>query len=148
MVTATIIVNVALIDREQVLLVQEGKDYCYGQWGLPGGRVEPGEKLADAAAREILEETGLEVTIDGLVRISRYTTQRGNHCVGFTFAAELAGGDLRVDGSEILRAAWMPLDRLEEIFALELRSPSVFRTILSDIQARRRLPTDLLYDAP
>ncbi len=148
MVQATIIVNIAIVEGDRLLLVQEGKDYCRGQWGLPGGRVEPGERLADAALREVTEETGLSVELDGIVRISRYTTARNNHCIGFTFGARPLGGDLVVDGSEILRASWISFVDLGILPDAELRSPAVFRAILDDVMAGRRLPFNLLYDVP
>src|SRR5688572_29841453 len=49
------------------LLTQEQK---YGsRWSIPGGRVEPGESMVQAAQREVLEETGVPVRIDGILRI-------------------------------------------------------------------------------
>ena len=51
----------------QVLLIKE--NYGQHRYGLPGGRVEPGERPEEAAAREALEETGLEVEIGDLVGV-------------------------------------------------------------------------------
>lgn len=50
-----------------VLLVKRGRPPLEGQWALPGGHVEGGERLAEAAAREVLEETA--VTVDNLRQI-------------------------------------------------------------------------------
>lgn len=48
-------------NKESVLLVQRGNEPLKGLWSFPGGLVEAGERLAEAAAREVLEETGIVV---------------------------------------------------------------------------------------
>jgi phosphoheptose isomerase len=62
-------VNAAVIvrDREGRILLERRAD-C-GLWGVPGGRIEPGESVAAAARREILEETGLEIRVTHLVGV-------------------------------------------------------------------------------
>jgi 8-oxo-dGTP diphosphatase len=48
---------------DQILLIKRGNPPQKGRWSLPGGRVEPGERLVDAVAREVLEETGVAVVV-------------------------------------------------------------------------------------
>jgi ADP-ribose pyrophosphatase YjhB (NUDIX family) len=50
-------------DEGRLLVVLRGREPGRGQWSVPGGRVEPGESDADAVVREVLEETGLHVTV-------------------------------------------------------------------------------------
>jgi ADP-ribose pyrophosphatase YjhB (NUDIX family) len=60
-------VSAVIFDRRGRLLLQQRSDG--GQWGLPGGSVEIGESVTDAAIREVREETGLTVTVRRLVGV-------------------------------------------------------------------------------
>jgi 8-oxo-dGTP diphosphatase len=51
----------------RILVIQRGHAPSQGLWSIPGGRVEAGETLAEAARREVLEETGLAVEVAGLL---------------------------------------------------------------------------------
>ena len=54
-------------DAGEVLLVKRGRPPRQGQWGLPGGLLDLGERLADGVRREIMEECGIEVEIRDLI---------------------------------------------------------------------------------
>lgn len=61
-------VGAVVADRDgRFLMIQRGQEPDMGRWSIPGGRVEPGESDTDAVAREVLEETGLEVRVGPLV---------------------------------------------------------------------------------
>ena len=96
---AKIGVNVAVIQNQQILLVQR-EDFQV--WVLPGGEVEEGESLAEAAIRETFEETGLEVVLTNLVGLySRPTGPLGgSHSA--VFRAEVTGGALQAQPEEVL----------------------------------------------
>lgn len=57
------------IKGSQVLLIRRGTPPMTGEWSLPGGRIEPGERAEDAALRELKEETGVEAKIAGLIDV-------------------------------------------------------------------------------
>jgi 8-oxo-dGTP diphosphatase len=59
----------AIFRGDAVLIVERGKGAVTGIWSLPGGHIEPGETARAAAVREIEEETGLAVTLSGLVDV-------------------------------------------------------------------------------
>lgn len=61
--------GIAFDNQGRVLLIQRGRPPSAGRWTIPGGRVEPGETLAEACARELAEETGLVVEVGPLVEV-------------------------------------------------------------------------------
>ncbi len=62
-------VGAIIIDRDQVLLVKRGHPPLQGEWSIPGGVLEVGELLRDAAIREAGEETGLTVETADLLGV-------------------------------------------------------------------------------
>ena len=60
---------VVIAPSARVLVVRRGHPPLYGQWTLPGGRVQPGESIVQAVAREVEEETGIAVTVGPLVEV-------------------------------------------------------------------------------
>ncbi|HEX5063414.1 MAG TPA: NUDIX domain-containing protein [Kofleriaceae bacterium] len=122
------------------LLTQEQK---YGStWSIPGGRVEPGESLVAAAVREVHEETGVPVRIDGILRIEHAasdTTAR----VRVLFAGSPIDDTppKTVADAESLGAAWLTID---EIRQKPLRGAEL-RAVLESVEAGRQIfPLDLL----
>ncbi|MBA2534659.1 MAG: NUDIX hydrolase [Rubrobacter sp.] len=84
-----------------VLLVQRDIEPGYGKWTFPGGFVERGETAEAAAEREVLEETGLEVRVSGIVGLYSY---EGQVPVIAVFSAHVGGGEpLPLDETMALR---------------------------------------------
>ena len=82
-----------ILDGTDLLMVRESKPSALGRWSLPAGRLEQGESLQEAAAREALEETGLTVEVDGLLGIYHCpTTLEGGSAISFVFQSTVTGG--------------------------------------------------------
>ena len=58
-----------VVDDGRVLLIRRGSEPLRGQWSIPGGMLELGESLQAGVARELLEETGLEVRVLDLIEV-------------------------------------------------------------------------------
>ena len=95
----------------KVLMIRRGTELGYGLWGLPGGYVDRGEVVERAAAREVLEETGLEVEIGGLLGLF---SEFGNPVIVAAYAGRETGGTLEA-GPEALEVEFFDVDRLPEL---------------------------------
>lgn len=104
-------VNIAILESGKVLLT---KREDFEVWCLPGGAVDDGESLADAALREAREETGLAVELKRLVGIYSRPNwhDEGSHIA--VFAAAVVGGTLRLQPSEVLEARYFDSDELSD----------------------------------
>jgi acetyl-CoA carboxylase carboxyl transferase subunit beta len=98
-------------DVGRFLLVRRARDPEAGRWTLPGGRVEPGESPATAAAREVAEETGLEVAVGREWLVLERPAGPGTVFEIHDFVAEPLGGVLRA-GDDAADAGWFSPDDL------------------------------------
>lgn len=104
-------VGVVCLRGDEVLLIRRGTAPRLGEWSLPGGRIEPGERAVDAALRELAEETGVEARILGLVDVvDGVFPEAARHYVLIDYAAEWIGGE-PVAGDDAADARFMPLDQ-------------------------------------
>ena len=109
-------VGAVVLDGGRVLLVKRGHPPLKGEWSLPGGTVELGETLEAAVAREVLEETGLEVSVGQVVevldRVDRSPDGRIEyHFVIVDYVCAVRGGSI-ASGSDAEDARWVPIREL------------------------------------
>jgi ADP-ribose pyrophosphatase YjhB (NUDIX family) len=103
--------SIAVFRDGRVLLAQRALPPLGGLWSLPGGRVEPGERLADAALRELMEEVGVEaelVDFAGYTEVLPGGTRAADapHFVVLAFAGRWRAGEPQ-PGAEASAIAWV-----------------------------------------
>lgn len=97
----------------RLLLVQRGHPPAIGQWSVPGGKVEPGESDTQAVAREVAEETGLQVRVGPLIgEVSRAGLGDVVYRIR-DYVVEIVGG-VEQAGDDAADLAWVPLGELSE----------------------------------
>ena len=94
--TPKLMVDVVIPSEQGVILVRRGSEPYEGQWALPGGFVEVGETVRQAAVREAAEETGLGVEISRLVGVySEPDRDPRGHNVSVAFLARVLSGQMQ-----------------------------------------------------
>lgn len=95
---------------DEILLIKRAKPPLAGEWSLPGGRIQWGERAADAALRELREETGAEAEILGLVDVVDGLFA-DSHVLLIDYAARWTAGEPRA-GDDASAAAFFALEAL------------------------------------
>jgi 8-oxo-dGTP diphosphatase len=110
---------IAFDERGRVLLVRRGNPPDRHVWSVPGGRLEAGETLAAAVAREMAEETGLVVEVGELVAAVDWIERAPDgqllrHFVILDHLVEVRGGQL-VAGDDAAEARWFAPEELDGV---------------------------------
>src|ERR1035441_4829944 len=136
-------VGAVIVRDDRALLVRRAAEPLKGEWSVPGGVLELGEKLRDGAAREALEETGLQVEVGEVLDVfdSIFADANGltqYHYVLIDFLCRLRAGEA-VAGSDVSAVLWVTES---DLAGLELRE-SIAQVVRKGLAATRkeRLPT-------
>ena len=115
----TLAASVAVFRGPRVLLARRGANPGHGLWSLPGGRVEPGETMAEAAIRELMEEVKVVARIIGLAAMLDLIVRDGTGALQSHFVVAAHAGLWQANepepGAEALEVGWFlpqEIDRL------------------------------------
>ncbi len=101
-----------IIEKDgKYLLVQEAKKKCYGKWNFPAGHLEFNESLEQGAIREIKEETGCDVELDGICYVANRILE-DDLFVMIVFNTKLIKENIEFDKEEILDVKWFDYDQI------------------------------------
>jgi 8-oxo-dGTP diphosphatase len=118
MLTADVVVIASAAEDARVLLIRRGNSPFAGSWALPGGFVEQGEQVAEAAPRELAEETGLRLDSGSLELLGVYDTP-GRDPRGWTvsavYVAHVADESAVAGADDASDARWFKLEELPEL---------------------------------
>jgi 8-oxo-dGTP diphosphatase len=118
-----------IVEGDQILLAH-WNEHGHSGWTLPGGGIDPGEDPADAARREVLEETGHTAELDSLIGIDSLVVPKERrfadapaplHALRIIYTAHVTGGTLADEvGGSTDTAAWHSLDAVPTLQRVSL----------------------------
>lgn len=137
---------VVLDADERILLVRRGHEPLMGEWSIPGGALELGERLEEGVRREVREETGLEVMPEEIVAVFDHISHPDDdakrvrfHYVLVDYRCSVTGGTLR-SATDVTEARWASWSELTGHSALAVRpfTLSVIRKALDRTAGKSR----------
>lgn len=109
-------VGAVILDEDgRLCVIQRGKAPAQGRWSLPGGRVEAGESDEEAIVREVLEETGLRVSIDRSLAHLTLPAPDGRTFAIHDYLMRKAGKQVPIAGDDAADARFVTVDELREL---------------------------------
>lgn len=130
-------VDVLIKMDEGVVLIKRKEEPFKGSWAIPGGFVESGETVEEAARREVKEETGLKIRLTNIIGVySEPDRDPRGHVVSICFGAKSEGGSFRptTDAADVKvfkEVPWTNLAFDHEKILKEAKSKGVLNGILS-----------------
>jgi ADP-ribose pyrophosphatase YjhB (NUDIX family) len=111
-----------------LLLGERAKEPFRGKWVIPGGGVKFLENFEQAAARELMEEAGIEIQLNGVVDVQEIVTPPDEHRVVIYCAATYKGGEVRA-GSDLMSVRFFTRAELQELVTQHCVTPTVEKVL-------------------
>src|ERR1700730_10975171 len=104
----------AIMERSKILLVKRKRNPEMNHWGLPGGKVEPDERVEDAVVREIDEELGIGIKLCRLIcTVDHLDGSTGQRWIAPVYSASIVRGTPKISYPDALAGVgWLAIARL------------------------------------
>ena len=123
-----VIVGGIIEKNGKYLLVQEAKKKCYKKWNFPAGHLDYNESLEQGAIREIKEETGCDVELNGICYIANRML-KDDLFIMVVFNAKLIQENIEYDKEEILDVKWINYEEIMNKMDSKLRGIYVKKAV-------------------
>ena len=139
---SNIFVSTVVLEGDKVLMMREAKNNLgqRGTWNFPAGHAEHGEGLADAAVREVLEETGYEVKLTGVAAMQKIDSADGGMKFVVFFTGERIMKAQANTGDETEKVDFVPISKMD---SLPMRFSELI-TIAQKVANGQVAPLDIL----
>jgi 8-oxo-dGTP diphosphatase len=129
-------VGALVFNCDTVLLICRNKAPASGQWSVPGGKLEAGESLTTACAREIREETGITAEIKQIVAIVERRVENFHYVIIDFLAEPVLGTDMQpIAASDVSAARWVAVAELAHYDLVEGLQEIILRAFRHHRQA-------------
>lgn len=123
-----------IIEKDgKYLLVQEAKKKCYKKWNFPAGHLDFNESLTEGAIREIKEETGCDVELNGICYIANRIME-DDLFVMIAFNCKLINENITFDKEEILDVKWFEYNEIVSNMEEQLRGSYIKTAVMNNKQ--------------
>lgn len=123
-----------IIEKDgKYLLVQEAKKKCYKKWNFPAGHLDFNESLTEGAIREIKEETGCDVELNGICYIANRIME-DDLFVMIAFNCKLINENITFDKEEILDVKWFEYNEIVSNMEEKLRGSYIKTAVMNNKQ--------------
>lgn len=122
----------AVIEKDgKYLLVQEAQEKCYKKWNIPAGHLDFNESIEQGVIREVKEETGCDVELNGILYIANKIVE-DDIFVMIIFSTKLINENIKYDKNEILDVQWFSYDEIINEMDDKLRKLDYIKTSINN----------------
>lgn len=134
-----------IMHNNKYVFVQEASRRLHGRWSIPGGKIEAGENICEAAQREVKEETNLDVTFRGLVGVYHWYSQaEKTGMVYYVFLSDHVSGEMHSSPEDNI--LMVKLFNFQEVMSMPIESFSYpqFRQVIKDHRRGKLYPLEII----